>query len=175
VSYYRNKSTGEEKVLLNKISNGKILTSFTEHGHALSNSSMQLFVTDSELKESWDKFEFSPKLDQSEEDLKFMKKTLRELLHEMNNYGLMFQNDMHIDEFVYCDGEYDLLANMLEADFSKYKNFEDYYHKEVSRSLSADDESEYGYSLHDVLSQTKVLLDCLKSVAKYYVESRSKK
>jgi hypothetical protein len=168
MSYYRNKATGKEKILYTSISNGIILTDFTEEGHPLANSSMKLFVTKDDLNENWERFEFSPKLDPSEEEIKFLSKIIKHLFKELENRGMMFQNDMRLEEFTYCDGEYQIVDKLIRADFSQYKRFSDFYSQEIKRQLSSDDEFEYGLSLEDILVDAKVFVDSFRSVAKYY-------
>lgn len=171
--YFRNKNTSVEKIHYGDISNGVLLTDFTEKGHALSNSYMQLFVTDEELIVNWEPFVFSPKLNPSEEDLKAMVGIARKLLYEMNNYGLMFQDDMGLDEFTYLDGEHDLVRELFTTDFSQFKSFDAWYRDNIIRYLSSDDESEYGYTLDGILSQAKVLVDSLKAVAQHFQSKES--
>jgi hypothetical protein len=137
--YYRHKETKDERVKYGEVSNGLILTQFTKEGHGLGNSHYKLFVTQEQFKTDWEEFEFSPRIDQSEKDHKMLVKIINEHLEEMDNYGLMFQNDLSIDEWRHCNGEYQIVSKILKADFNKYKKTNDFYHQEIRRSLSEDD------------------------------------
>lgn len=81
--YYR--KDGLERVLLSEISNGFILTEFTDTGMPYGNDGMQFFVTSEELA-TWEKFDF--KLPPNEARQRKGSALIRSIVGHLYNYGI---------------------------------------------------------------------------------------
>lgn len=135
--YYKNKKTGELKTEYGTISNGFIITNFSEeHGSPLANGCYQMFVTKEQLETEWEPHTFKFASDANVK--RHLLAAWRTLAYQLTNHGML---ESEKESFDYMDSEYNLLDKLFDRDRSK--DYSDWW-KSQERNFRDDDEFEYG-------------------------------